>query len=1174
MNLLKKTAIRIGLSFLFLTNFNLHAQTCNWTSIFYDSYEYTTVIPYIIPGMTIHNTPQTFAGCIRTGNRGMYLNIIDGQIGLIYAQPFTSICVGQQYRISFSTRDAFVSTNNLTFNIKDANGLILSTQNVINNSVWNDVTMPAFTANTASITFEIITNTVGGNGNDVGFDDLRLWQCQPVPQNFTFNACSNNVSFDGYAQIATANLSALGVWTGPSPLGNGHLGSYAETVNTNGLYTYTIDGAAGCADSVANLTIQVNGTPAITPQADIAACQSYTLPAITGTNLAGNERYYTQPNGGGSMLPVGSTITNSQLIYIYGGQAGCSDEESFQISIQTPLLAGTDNQANYCGPGVNLNLNTILSSNASLGGTWTETSPQPSGVFNAATGVLSSSLLTGAGNYTFTYTTAANGSCAGDVANFTINFGDFLQVNIGPDTTLCPQQTITLNASLSGPFDTYQWNNNSTNPIRFITSPGTYSVKAGTLGDNQIVNGDFEQGNTGFTTSYTLGGGGAWGLVSNPGTYAITTSPNLAHTNFAVCQDHTPAPGTQMLVVNGSGNPGSTVWCQTVPVQSYTDYQFGAWVANALNETNVAQLQFSINGATLGNMFTTSTTSCNWQQFFQVWNSAGSNSANICVVNQNTSNGGNDFLIDDITFKPICFSYDTVVVTFAQNPVVNLGADINACAGTEIVLDAQNPGSTFAWNDGSTAQTFSVTTAGNYQVTVTNANFCSKTDQISVAFETPKSAGNDTSATWCATINSIDLNNLLSSTATANGTWSDLSGTLSTTLTTSGNLTVSTLDGTHQAQYVVTGVYCPNDTSIVQFTVNQQPIATTFTSLNLCNTVGETQELMPFVAGVTETLGSYWVETSNVLSNQFNATDATLDVSNLSAGTYIFNHVLTASAPCLFDTTQVQITIVENPIIQFSSDVERGCFPLEVEFLNESVTAFNSTIEWTLGDGTVYNNTSNFEHLFNSVDCFDVTLRITAEGLCTSEATVTDMICVDPLPIAAFNANPQQVFSVEPQVSFDNQSTLNAQNQWSFDDGTFSSVENPIHDFPLGEVGNFAVQLIVTSDAGCKDTAMRIIYVKDQLLFYCPNTFTPDGDEFNNTFKPVMESGFDAYSFVMKIYNRWGEEIFVSNDILTGWDGTYGGKMVMNDTYVWVVEFKSDNDDNKFRYEGHVNLIR
>lgn len=768
-----------------------------------------------------------------------------------------------------------------------------------------------------------------------------------------------------------------------------------------------------------------------------------------------------------------------------------------------------------------MNLNTLLSSNASAVGTWAETSPQPSGVFNASTGILNSSLLLGAGNYTFTYSTPANGSCVGDVSNFTIHFGDFPQVNLGPDTTLCPQQTITLNASTSGPFDTYLWNNNSTNPIRFITSPGTYSVKAGTLGDNQIVNGDFEQGDTGFTTSYALGTGGPWGLVSNAGTYAITTSPNLAHNNFAVCQDHTPTPGTKMMVVNGSGNPGSNVWCQTVPVQSYTEYQFGAWVANALNETNVAQLQFSINGATIGNVFTTTSTSCNWQQFFQVWNSAGSNSANICVVNQNTSNGGNDFLIDDISFKPICFSYDTIVVTYAQNPVVNLGLDINTCEGTEVILDAQNAGSTYLWNNGTNSQTLEVTASGSYQVTVTNPNFCSKTDQINVTFETQKSAGNDSITTWCATTNNINLNTLLSANASTDGVWSDAGTSLGANLTPTGNLNIATLENEHQAHYVVSGTYCPNDTSLFQITVHQQPIATNLTELNLCNTAGETQEMMPFLNGEIETFGSYWVESSNVLSNQFNATTGVLDLSNLAGGMYIFNHVLTAKAPCLFDTTTVKIKIIENPLVQFSSDVVRGCFPLEVEFLNESISSSNSTIEWTLGDETLYNNTSNFEHVFNAVDCFDVTLSITAEGLCTSEATISDMICVDPLPDAAFNANPQNVFSVEPIVAFDNQSTLNDQNQWSFDDGTFSTVENPTHEFPLGEVGNYAVQLIVTSDAGCKDTAVRIVYVKDQLLLYCPNTFTPDGDEFNNTFKPVMESGFDRYSFVMKINNSW-----------------------------------------------------
>lgn len=48
----------------------------------------------------------------------------------------------------------------------------------------------------------------------------------------------------------------------------------------------------------------------------------------------------------------------------------------------------------------------------------------------------------------------------------------------------------------------------------------------------------------------------------------------------------------------------------------------------------------------------------------------------------------------------------------------------------------------------------------------------------------------------------------------------------------------------------------------------------------------------------------------------------------------------------------------------------------------------------------------------------------------------------------------------------------------------------------------------------------------------------------------------------------------MSNDIDTGWDGTYGGQIVMNDTYVWIVEFKSDDDDKKYHFEGHLNLIR
>ena len=232
---LVKLGILIPLGFSF-TGFS----QCNWTSVFYDSFEYSTVIPHIFPAATYQNTPQTFAGCVRTGSQGMYLNVTDGFFGSIYMQPFTDICVGQNYRFSFSTRDAFFSTNNLTINVKDASGNVIVTQNVLNNSVWNDITMPAFTAPTSIIYFEIFTNIPGGPGNDIGFDDLRLSQCQPVPLVLNHSSCIGAAGMDLYS-LFSGSLSQSGIWTGPSALTNGYLGTYTPGTNTNGMYTYTID---------------------------------------------------------------------------------------------------------------------------------------------------------------------------------------------------------------------------------------------------------------------------------------------------------------------------------------------------------------------------------------------------------------------------------------------------------------------------------------------------------------------------------------------------------------------------------------------------------------------------------------------------------------------------------------------------------------------------------------------------------------------------------------------------------------------------------------------------------------------------------------------------------------------------------------------------------------------
>jgi len=298
---------------------------------------------------------------------------------------------------------------------------------------------------------------------------------------------------------------------------------------------------------------------------------------------------------------------------------------------------------------------------------------------------------------------------------------------LGNDTSFCEGQSITLNAG-SG-YATYFWDNNTTSQTRSVFQAGTYWVTVSSLEPNLVVNGDFEQGNTGFSTDYVVGTGGAYGQLTNEGTYAVSSSPNLVHTNFSNCTNHTPAPGTQMLVVNGSGTPNTNVWCQTISVTPNTDYQFSSWVGSALTDPNVAQLQFSINGIAIGGIFSPSSSGCQWGQFYQVWNSGSNTSAQICIVNQNTTNAGNDFILDDINFSALCYQSDTINVTELPRPVINVGPNDTICSGetASITASSSNSPLTYTWNPGNiSGATLNVspTSSTIYNVTAADTNGC------------------------------------------------------------------------------------------------------------------------------------------------------------------------------------------------------------------------------------------------------------------------------------------------------------------------------------------------------------------------------------------------------------------------------------------------------------------
>lgn len=295
-------------------------------------------------------------------------------------------------------------------------------------------------------------------------------------------------------------------------------------------------------------------------------------------------------------------------------------------------------------------------------------------------------------------------------------------LELGNDTILCSGQSLTL--SVPG-FDTYSWSNSAIGNTVTVSAAGTISVEVMGIGPNLVNNGDFEAGNTGFTSAYSYGSGGPWGLLSTEGQYAISTSPNLVHNNFSVCADHTPSGPGNMLIANGSGTPNTSVWCQTINVTPNTNYLFSAWISNALNDPNVSNLQFFVNDIQIGSVFSTTAIACDWQEFNDTWNSGANTTAQLCIRNQNTSTGGNDFCLDDITFREVCVQQDTITVSY--DPLtVNIQSDIHFCENEtdNFQATASVPNTQLIWETGDIGPNYTPTSSGTYTVHAISANGC------------------------------------------------------------------------------------------------------------------------------------------------------------------------------------------------------------------------------------------------------------------------------------------------------------------------------------------------------------------------------------------------------------------------------------------------------------------
>jgi hypothetical protein len=297
-------------------------------------------------------------------------------------------------------------------------------------------------------------------------------------------------------------------------------------------------------------------------------------------------------------------------------------------------------------------------------------------------------------------------------------------VNLGSDTVVCGSGGVVLNAGNTGA--TYLWDNNSTAQTRTVSSAGTYYVR--------------------------VTQGGCHGYDTITVSYGAVPTVNLG-------ADTTLCPGSSLTL--SAGNAGSSyLWDNAATSQTRVVTTAGTYYVRVTNASNcVGRDTIVLTAATapqvsLGN----DTTICDGSSLTL---DAG-NTGNTYLWDNNSTNqtrtltvGGTYYVV--VTNSSYCKSSDTFVLGLHPNPTVDLGGTIGICDGSQTTLDAGNTGSTYLWDDASTAQTRTVSIEGTYYVTVTDANGCRGSDTVTVSIQPlpwasiTAAAGNNGNYTFTAT---------------------------------------------------------------------------------------------------------------------------------------------------------------------------------------------------------------------------------------------------------------------------------------------------------------------------------------------------------------------------------------------------------------------------------------
>jgi gliding motility-associated-like protein len=178
---------------------------------------------------------------------------------------------------------------------------------------------------------------------------------------------------------------------------------------------------------------------------------------------------------------------------------------------------------------------------------------------------------------------------------------------------------------------------------------------------------------------------------------------------------------------------------------------------------------------------------------------------------------------------------------------------------------------------------------------------------------------------------------------------------------------------------------------------------------------------------------------------------------------------------------------------------------------------------------------------------------------------------VHPNPVAGFSISGNNASGDGATIIFNDQSLGASSWIWDFGTGDVSSSQNP--EYTYNDEGEYTVWQYVENQWGCTDSTFNTVIVKPSVTFYIPNAFSPNGDGINDVFHP-FGINVDTDNYQMLIYDRWGKQVFRTDNINTPWDGTSyesAGKTLPTGVYVYKISVSIEGSQKVF--DGIVTLV-